>query len=119
MDCQYYTTETDDRKKGKPLTLADRGAIKHLHKLGYSNRAIVKELNCSPATIGNELRRGTAPRKSKHGRATEYSANRGQSEYRKNKSCCCRPHKVKPCKRFVDWVSKQVREHKWSLDICV
>ena len=119
MDCQYYTTEIKERKRGQHLTLADRGAIKHLHKLGYSNRAIAKELNCSPTTIGNELRRGTAPRKSNRGRLPEYSAKRGQSEYQKNKSRCCRPHKVQVCKRFVEWVAMQVRKHKWSLDACV
>lgn len=119
MDNQYYTTEYSERKRGRHLTLADRGAIKYLHKLGYSNRAIARELNCSPTTIGNELRRGTAPRKSNRGRAPEYSATRGQSEYQKNKSRCCRPHKVQTCERFVDWVSKQVRKHRWSLDACV
>ena len=50
MDNQYHTTEYSERKRGRHLTLADRGAIKYLHKLGYSNRAIARELNCSPTT---------------------------------------------------------------------
>jgi len=63
MDCQYHITEYSERRRGQHLTLADRVAIRHLHKLGYSNRAIARELNCSPSTIGNELKRGTAAKK--------------------------------------------------------
>ncbi|MBT8946771.1 hypothetical protein BTI18_09245, partial [Lactobacillus delbrueckii subsp. bulgaricus] len=29
-----------------------------MHSKGYSNRAIARELNCSPSTVGYELKRG-------------------------------------------------------------
>ena len=59
MDCQDYPALHAERARGQHLRLDDRGAIQRLHKLGYSNRAIAREVNCSPTTIGNELRRGT------------------------------------------------------------
>ena len=59
MDCQDYTTFQAERARGQHLKLDDRGAIQRLHKLGYSNRAIAREMNCSPTTIGKELSRGT------------------------------------------------------------
>lgn len=119
MDHQDYNTFENERKRGQHLTYADRGAIQHLHKLGYSNRAIARDLNCSPTTIGNELSRGTPPRKCKRGRPPEYSAKRGQGAYSSNKSRCHKQYRVNICRNFVDWTAKQVREHKWSLDACV
>lgn len=59
MDYQYTTTITPERKRGQYLQAEERGAIQQLKKLGYSNRTITKELNCSPSTMGNELKRGT------------------------------------------------------------
>lgn len=119
MDCQDYTTIEPERKRGQHLTFADRGAIHHLHKLGFSNRAIARELNCSPTTIGNELKRGTPHRKSSRGRPPEYSAKRGQKTYEQHRSASRKKHKSADCGQFVLWVAKQIREHKWSLDACV
>lgn len=64
MDCQDYITEPAERKKGQHLQREERGAIQHLKRQGYSNRAIAREIGCSPSTVANELRRGTPPRKS-------------------------------------------------------
>ncbi|MCC4485741.1 helix-turn-helix domain-containing protein, partial [Limosilactobacillus reuteri] len=36
----------------------DRITIQVMHSIGCSNRAIARELNCSPSTIGYELKRG-------------------------------------------------------------
>lgn len=69
MDCQKYTTIMPERKRGQHLQREDRGAIQSLVRQGLSGRAIAKELNCSPTTISNELKRGTPPRKSNKGRA--------------------------------------------------
>ena len=63
MDCQYYITEPAERKKGQHLQREERGAIQHLKRQGYSNRAIAREIGCSPSTVANELRRGTPPRR--------------------------------------------------------
>lgn len=68
MDCQDYITELVERKKGQHLQREERGAIQHLKNAGYTNRAIARAIGCSPTTVGNELKRGTPPRKSSKGR---------------------------------------------------
>jgi len=73
MDQQYSTTLTTDRKREQHLKFEDRCMIKVFHKLGYSLRRIAATLNCSPSTVLNELRRGTATRKRSRGRKPEYS----------------------------------------------
>ena len=119
MDCPDYITVEPERKPGQHLQREDRGAIQRLRRLGYSNRAIARELNCSPTTVGTELGRGTPPRKSNKGRVPGYSPKRGQAVYRSNRSRCHKPHKVDNCTDFIDWVVQQVRDHRWSLDACV
>ena len=57
MDHSYSNTKP--HQKGKHLKLNDRTTIQELHSKGYSNRAIARELNCSPSTVGYELKRGT------------------------------------------------------------
>ena len=68
IDCQDYITELVERKKGQHLQREERGAIQHLKNAGYTNRAIARAIGCSPTTVGNELKRGTPPRKSGKGR---------------------------------------------------
>ena len=70
MDCQDYITGPAERKKGQHLQREERGAIQHLKCQGYTNRAIAREIGCSPSTVANELRRGTPPRKSNKGQET-------------------------------------------------
>ena len=67
MDCQDYITELVERKKGQHLQREERGAIQQLKNAGYTNRAIARAIGCSPTTVGNELKRGTPPRKSNKG----------------------------------------------------
>ena len=71
MDCQYYITESAERKKGQHLQREERGAIQHLKNAGYTNRAIARAIGCSPTTVGNELKRGTPPQKSSKGRSPD------------------------------------------------
>ena len=71
MDCQDYIAESVDRKKGQHLQREERGAIQHLKNAGYTNRAIARAIGCSPTTVGNELKRGTPPRKSSKGRSPD------------------------------------------------
>lgn len=118
MDCQQYITNLAERKRGQHLQREERGAIQTLKRQGLSNRAIARALGCSPTTVGNELQRGTPPRKSNKGRAPGYSAKRGEAVYRSNRLRSRKPHKLLSCGRFVSWVVTQVREHKWSLDAC-
>ena len=71
MDCQDYIAESVDRKKGQHLQREERGAIQHLKNAGYTNSAIARAIGCSPTTVGNELKRGTPPRKSSKGRSPD------------------------------------------------
>lgn len=119
MDCTQYITVAAERKKGQHLQREERGAIQHLKRQGLSNRAIARELGCSPTTVGNELRRGTPPRKSDRGRAPGYSAKRGEAVYKANRARSKRPHKLLSCTGFLDWATERIRGHKWSLDACV
>jgi IS30 family transposase len=70
MDKIDSITISTERKRGQHLQAEDRGAIQALKAQGCSNRAIAKILGCSPTTVGNELKRGTPPRKSNKGRAS-------------------------------------------------
>lgn len=85
MDWQNYTTETAERKKGQHLQREEKGAIQHLKRQGYSNRAIAREIGCSPSTVANELRRGTPPRKGNKGKMPGYPTKRGEAAYRSNR----------------------------------
>ena len=109
----------DRRKRGQHLQREDRGAIQSLVRQGLSGRAIAKELNCSPTTISNELKRGTPPRKSNKGRAPGYSAKRGEAVYRANRTYSKKPHKIAQCSSFINWLTDKVRTEHWSLDACV
>jgi IS30 family transposase len=118
MDKLYSITISAERKRGQHLQAEDRGALQALKAQGYSNRAIAKILGCSPTTVGNELKRGTPPRKSSKGKDPSYSAKRGEAVYKANRKASVKPLKVLRCKAFLAWVATQVRDHKWSLDAC-
>lgn len=118
MDCQDYTTNLSERKRGQHLRMEDRGAIKALRKQGFGIRAISRAIGCAPSTVTNELRRGTPARKSKHGKAPGYSPKLGESVYRVNRTSSHRRLKAESSGGFTNWVVRQVREHKWSLDAC-
>ena len=119
MDHTQYTTNKAERKPGKHLTREDRGAIEAMKKLGQSNRAIARYLNCSPTTVSNELKRGTRPRTGRRGRVPGYSAKRGMLVYQTHTVNSHKPHRTCKCGAFVQWVINQVRQEKWSLDACV
>ena len=119
MDCHDYIIQEPDRKRGQHLGQEERGAIQQLKKQGCSLRAIAREINCSPSTVLNELRRGTPLRKSHRGRVPEYSAKRGRAVYEANRERCRRHHHIVRCSAFVQWVVEQVRKYDWSLDECV
>ena len=119
MDCQDYITGPAERKKGQHLQCEERGAIQHLKCQGYTNRAIAREIGCSPSTVANELRRGTPPRKSNKGRKPGYSARHGEAVYKANRKHSRKHHRICRCAHFLRWVVKQFKEHKWSLDFCV
>ena len=107
-----------ERKSGAHLGAEERGAIHQLKKLGYSHRAIGREMGCSPSTVGYELKLGTPPY-SGRGRRPSYSTKRGAAVYKANRSRCRRPKIVPRDSSFIRWMVTKVRVHKWSLDTCV
>lgn len=118
MDKTYSITIPEERKRGQHLGAEERGAIQRLKKLGYSNRAIAREINCSPSTVGYELKRGTSTYCGR-GRKPSYSAKRGGVVYRNNRSRCRRPKTHFVDTEFMRWMVEMVRLHKWSFDTCV
>jgi IS30 family transposase len=53
IDCQDYSTMQAECKRRQHLQREDRGALQHLKPLGYSNRAIAREIGRAPATIAD------------------------------------------------------------------
>ncbi len=112
MEYSQYITNESERKTGKHLTSEDRGAIQAMKKLGCSNRKIAAYLHCSPTTVSHELKRGTPPRKSNRGKLPGYSAKRGHAVYQSNQRNSRKPHKIRQCQAFVQWVITQMRQRK-------
>lgn len=48
MDCHHYNTELPEHKRGQHLQREERGVIQALKQQGLSNRAIARDLKCSP-----------------------------------------------------------------------
>ncbi|MFU0833549.1 MAG: hypothetical protein ACFWUC_11520 [Oscillospiraceae bacterium] len=118
MDKNHSIIKIEERKRGQHLKAEERGAIQQLKKMGFSNRKIARAINCSPSTVGYELRRGT-PEYSGRGRKPGYSAKRGAAVYKANRSRCHRPRTVSRNSDFIRWMVKKVRKHNWSFDECV
>lgn len=118
MSQLHSTTFLPDRERGQHLKFEDRCSIRIYQKLGYSLRATALAINCSPSTVMNELRRGTGKRKGSRGRFPEYSPKRGQANYAVNRTRCHKPHIIEGAPHFMQWMTHQVKEKKWSLDIC-
>ena len=118
MTKDYSITFSGERKRGQHLGPEERVAIQALKKLGYSNRAIARAINCSPSTVGYELKRGTSAY-SGRGRRPGYSAKRGFAVYHQNRTRCRRAKSVPRESAFLCWLVQMVRQHKWSFDTCV
>ncbi|HHZ06260.1 MAG TPA: helix-turn-helix domain-containing protein [Clostridiales bacterium] len=114
MDNNNSITKSEERKRGQHLGAEERGIIQGLKRLGYFNRAIAREIHCSPSTVGYELQRGTAEY-SGRGRKPSYSAKRGGKIYHQNRRRCRRPKKHLNNTKFIIWMAEMVRLHKWSL----
>ncbi|QNO19306.1 helix-turn-helix domain-containing protein [Caproicibacterium amylolyticum] len=55
MDKPYSITELEERKRGQHLGSEERGAIERLKRIGLSNRAIAREINCYICAAGRKL----------------------------------------------------------------
>ena len=53
------STFTPSQQRGQHLKFDDSCSLKIFKKLNFSLRHIASELDCSPSTVLNELRRGT------------------------------------------------------------
>lgn len=115
MDSLHSTT--DRREKNKHLTLEDRVVIQTMHKQGSSNRAIARELNCSPATITYELKRGSVTLY--HGKVTRYKAKEGQNYYKEQRKNSGAKNQRLIKSKFIKYVETMVLKYHWSLDACV
>jgi len=119
VDRTQDTENVQERKRGQHLRLEDRGAIQSLQRMGFSLRKIAREVNCSPSTVLNELRRGTAERKPGRGRKPTYKARSGQIVYESNRKRCHKKTCVEQCQPFIKWMVSKVKDDKWSIDACV
>ena len=112
-------TKSFTRERGKHLNFEDRCSIKVCNKMGLSLRKTSTVVNCAPATVMYELKRGTKQRNGKRGRNPEYSAKLGQKNYEANRSRCHKANKVFAENPFIVWVTDTVRTKHWSIDACV
>ena len=110
MDHIHSNTIEDVRTPGRHLSLEERGMIQALHRQGLSLRNIAAAVGCAHTTVFYELRRGTPDRKSKHGRAPQYMAKRGQKAYAENRKNSRKPCKIDhdDCELFIQWMVEQI-----------
>ena len=108
---------TTERRKGQHLTFEERVIIQTRLKDGFSKRAIAREIGCSPATICNEITRGTVALYT--GSVFRYKAKAGQQAYEDHRQTCCRHYDFLEKNRFISFVEKHFFEDGWSVDACV
>ena len=117
---QIYSNTKNN--KGTHLNYEERIQIQTLKKLGYSNRAIARELGRAPQTIHNEIKRGSVRqlrRQRSHNKIYEYEdfsyvPSLAQQRYQENrqrsgaKPLWCKIHK------FIEWADNKMKACKWS-----
>lgn len=108
--------------KGTHLSYEERVQIKTLIDLGFSNRAIARELQRAPQTINNEVNRGKTRqihRQKPKDKVYEYEAfvyvpSLAEEKYRQNrKRCGARPLWTKNTD-FIPWADELMLKHRWS-----
>lgn len=121
MDHTNFNTEEIIRKPGKHLTSDERGKIEVMRKLGYSCRAIAKEIHCSHSTVYYELKRNTPLRNGSRGRAPKYLAKRAHKRYLENRKNCHKQPKIyaSNSESFIQWLTDKVRTKTFSIDTAI
>ncbi len=114
MDQLQYTTT--GRKKGQHLTFEERVIIQTRLKDGFSKRAIAREIGCSPATVCNEINRGTVALY--NGKVFRYKASVGQQTYEEHRKACGRHYDRLEKSAFIEYVEQHFFQDHWSLDAC-
>ena len=112
MDCLDCITKI---RKGQHLSYEERVIIELRLKESWNINKIAKELNRSYNAIKKEIKRGTIKLK----KSQRYRAKVGQMIYEQNRQNSVRKTKIGECKEFIEYVEKQFRKDKWSLDACV
>lgn len=114
MDMNNYNTE---HVKGKHLTYEDYHLIQIRLNDGWSaNRIAVEELNCSPNTVRNIIRKGMVSLY--NGKVQRYKAKVAWEAYQANRSRSCRHYDALEKRPFLRYVEKHFKEDHWSLDAC-
>lgn len=112
MDCLDCITKI---RKGQHLSYEERVIIELRLKESWNVNKIAKELNRSYNAIKKEIKRGTIKLK----KSQRYRAKEGQMAYEQNRKNSVRKMKIGECKEFIEYVEKEFKEEKWSLDACV
>lgn len=114
MTLDHYTT---GRKKFKHLTIAKRGQIEALLKLGVSKVEIAKQVGISRSTLYEELKRGTVDQLASDLKThKKYFAETGQIIYEKHRKNSRKPYKLAKASKFVEYVEKEILNNKLSPD---
>ena len=112
MDCLDCITKI---RKGQHLSYEERVIIELRLKESWNVNKIAKELKRSYNAIKKEIKRGTIKLK----KSQRYRAKAGQMAYDQNRKNSVRKMKIGECKEFIEYVEKEFKKEKWSLDACV
>lgn len=115
------------KHKGTHLTYEERIRIETLKGLGFSNRAIARELGRAPQTIHNEIKRGTTRQISRQKyqdkvyeyEQFQYIPSLAQQNYHENRRRCgARPLWLENSD-FVTWADDLMIQQLWSPEAVV
>ncbi|SUM56472.1 transposase [Staphylococcus microti] len=117
-----HTYSNTTNRKGTHLSYEKRVQIETLKNLGFSNRAIARELGRASQTIHNEIHRGTARQikrqKTQH-KVYEYEpqiyfSSLGEKRYRQNRQQCGARPLWKKNPTFIPWADHLMKKKHWS-----
>jgi IS30 family transposase len=114
MDHSYSNTKP--HQTGKHLSKDDRITIQVIHSIGCSNRAIARELNCLPSTIGYDQKRHRIPL---YWQCETIQSCQGTKTYERHRRECGRKSLFLHRSKFINYVSHCFHKRGWSLDACV
>lgn len=115
MDRSNTNTE---HRKGKHLNYDELHLIEIRLRDGWTaNRIAVEELNCSPNTVRNAIKKGMTPLY--HGKVIRFKAKTAWEAYMKNRQNCCRHYDALEKRPFLRYVEQKFHKDGWSLDACV
>ena len=114
MTLDHYTT---GRKKFKYLTMAQRGQIEALLKIGVSKVQIAKQVGIARSTLYDELKRGTVEQLDSNLKVhKKYFAETGQLVYEKHRNNSRKPYKLAQSYEFIKYAEEEILEKKLSPD---